>query len=78
MMQRGGLRKEKNIFNANKKLGEKKNELGKHKKNQKNERNKIKWMLVWIRSKKFMKINKPQSRNVTFKGTRTCPYGAKI
>ena len=74
-MQWGGLRKERKIFNVNKKLGEKMNTLGKHKKKQKNERNKLKWTLVWIKSNKFLKINKLQSRNGTRKGTRTCPYG---
>ena len=46
MMQWGGLRKERKIFNIKKKLGEKTNELGNHKKKYKNKRNKLKWTLV--------------------------------
>ena len=73
----GGLRIERKIFKVNK-IGEKKNKVGKQKKSQKNERNKQKRMLVWIRSNKFLKINKLQSHNVTHKVTRTCPYGTII
>ena len=61
MMQRGGLRKERNIFNINKDIVEKTNELGKHKNKQRNERNTLKCMLARIRSNKFLKINKLQN-----------------
>ena len=46
MIQCGELRKERNIFNVKKKLRYKTNELGKHKNNQKNKRNNLKWEIV--------------------------------
>ena len=58
MIQRGGLMKESKIFNVKKKLGDKKNELVKHKKKQKNERKNLKLTLIWISSNKFLKTNK--------------------
>ena len=60
MIQWGGLRKDSKIFNVKKKFGEKTNELVKHKKKHKNKINNLKWMLIQISSKKFLKIIKLQ------------------
>ena len=78
MMEWVELSKEMKVFNVKKRLGEKTKQLVKHKKNQKNKRNKLKWTLLLIKSNKFLMINKLQSRNVTHEGTRTCPYGTII
>ena len=78
MMKWGGLRIERKIFNFKKELGEKNNKLVNHMKKQKNERNNLKWTLLWIRSNKLLKIIKLQIHNGTREGTRTCQCGTKI
>ena len=63
MIQWWGLLKERKIFNAKKKLGDKRNELGKQNNNKKNKIKKLKQTIILIRSNKFLKINnlqKPQ------------------
>ena len=78
MVQCGGLRKERKIFNVKQKIGEKTKGLGNQKKKHRNKRNKLKWTLVWIKINKFLKTNKLQIRNRTREGTRTCTYGTII
>ena len=51
IIQWGGIRKEGKIFNVKENIGDKRNEVGRHKKNQKNKVNKLKWTLTRTRRK---------------------------